>query len=201
MKIKTFLIFLIVLSIAGNDCFAQETTKGKNEITLGYGVLTGVEMANAIFSIWPAIGISIGKDSIQDYYCSFYGAPDLEYHRFLKRWLSVGVSLSVNPISTVIKTKSGRELTWNYYVITLMPRIDFIYLNKGIFSMYSGIQAGAALALFQDRQGGGTVNDFGISPAFHVNLFGMRIGKEIGAFMECGYGFRGIVNFGVSGKF
>ncbi len=34
-----------------------------------------------------------------------------------------------------------------------------------------------------------------------VNLFGIRIGKEIGAFMEWGFGFRGMVNVGISGKF
>lgn len=29
----------------------------------------------------------------------------------------------------------------------------------------------------------------------------IRVGKEIGAYMEWGFGFRGLVNFGVSGKF
>ncbi len=201
MKIKTFLACLVVITITGSACLAQETMKAKNEVRLGYGILTGVEMVNSLYSIWPAIGIKIMSDSISDYTCSFYGVADLEYSRLINRWLSVGVSLNVNPVSSVIKTKAGKEISWNYYVISVLPRVDFIYLNKGIFSMYSGIQAGAALVLWQDRQGSTTSYDSGISAAFHINAFGLRVGKEIGAFMEWGYGFRGVVNFGISGKF
>jgi hypothetical protein len=201
MKSITIVLLALVIMLLGNSVNAQEIQPGKNEITLGYGGLTGVEMANSLFSIWPAIGMSIGKDSIKDYTNSFYGLADLEYLRILKPWLRVGVSLSINPISTIIKTKSGRELTWNYYVFSVMPRIDFIYLRKGIFSMYSGLQGGAALVLWQDKQGSSTITDSGITPAFHVNFFGIRVGKEIGAFMEWGMGFRGVFNVGISGKF
>jgi len=201
MKSKNALLIFLMLALMSNTMNAQETKSGKNEIRLGYGFLTGPEIANSIFSLFPAIGMSIWKDTIKDYNCSFYGVADLEYHRHINSWLSVGASVSVNPISTYIKSKKGYESTWNYYLITVMPRIDFIYMNKGIFSMYSGIQVGASLILWQDRQGSSQISDAGITPAFHLNGFGMRIGKEIGFYMEWGYGFRGIVNFGVSGKF
>ncbi|MEI7982911.1 MAG: hypothetical protein WCI71_14760 [Bacteroidota bacterium] len=201
MKSKTIGLLTIVLVFLTISMKAQEYKPGKNEVTLGYGAFTGVEMANALFSIWPAMGMTIGKDSIKDYNCSFYGVGDVEYLRFVKPWLRVGASLSVNPISTIITTKSGRELTWNYYVISVMPRIDFVYLNKGIFSMYSGIQVGASLILWRDRQGSATFTDSGVSAAFHINAFGIRVGKEIGAYMEWGYGFRGTFNVGISGKF
>lgn len=201
MKIKTFLTCLIVITVAGNACFAQETSLDKNEIRLGYGFLTGPEMVNSLFSLWPAIGVSIFKDTIRDYQCSFYGAADLEYNRFLKKWVSVGVSLSLNPISTLITTKSGINLTWNYYLVNVLPKVTFYYVNKGILSLYSGVEIGAALILWKDRQGSKTTYDNGFSAAFHLNAFGMRVGKQIGAYMEWGYGFRGAVNFGISGKF
>ncbi|MEI7500821.1 MAG: hypothetical protein WCK84_10285 [Bacteroidota bacterium] len=201
MKSKTFLLIALALLVVSNSINAQEIKQGKNEIRLGYGALTAPEMANSLMGIWPAIGITIFKDTIKDYTCSFYGDLNIEYHRHLKPWIAVGAGVSVNPISTFIRTTKGGELTWNYYLITVMPRVDFYYLNKGIFTMYSGIQAGASLILWQDRQGSTVYTDSGISAAFHVNAFGIRIGKEMGAFMEWGFGFRGIVNVGISGKF
>lgn len=201
MKIKSFLTCLIVLTIAGNACLAQEAAQEKNEIRLGYGALTGPEMANSLISLWPAIGISIFKDTLKDYQCSFYGAADFEYNRFLKKWVSVGISLSLNPISTLITTKSDLKLTWNYYLINVMPKVTFYYINKGILSMYSGVEIGAAMILWKDRQGNTTLYDNGFSAAFHVNAFGIRVGKQLGAYMEWGYGFRGVVNIGISGKF
>ncbi|MCX6278046.1 MAG: hypothetical protein NT004_08105 [Bacteroidetes bacterium] len=201
MKSKTILLLMLCFVTLNSSIYAQETKKGKNEIRLGYGVLTAPEMANSLMSVWPAIGMTIWKDTISDYNCSFYGVLSLEYNRHLKPWISIGLSLSVNPISTLIRTKSGNELTWNYYLINVLPRVDFHYVNKGIFSMYSGVQAGATVILWQDRKGSTNSNDTGVGFAFHVNAFGMRIGKEFGAFMEWGYGFRGIVNVGISGKF
>ncbi|MCK9203692.1 MAG: hypothetical protein M0P58_04545 [Bacteroidales bacterium] len=201
MKTKLTILMLISFAIIINTTSAQDKPESKNEIRLGYGVLTAPEMANSLMSVWPAIGMNIFKDTITDYRCSFYGAPDFEYHRHLARWVAIGVSMSVNPISTIIKGKSGMEFSYNYYLLTLMPRVDFYYLKKGIFSMYSGVQVGASYIFWQDRNGGSHTNDSGFSAAFHINAFGIRVGKDIGAFMEWGYGFRGVVNFGVSGKF
>jgi len=201
MKSKTIILLMLCLLTLSASSEAQETKNGKNEIRLGYGVLTAPEMANSLMSVWPAIGMTIWKDTISDYNCSFYGVLSLEYKRYIKPWVSVGISLSVNPISTLIKTKHDKELTWNYYLINVLPRLDFQYVNKGIFSMYSGIQAGATVILWQDREGSTNLTDTGVGFAYHVNAFGMRIGKEFGAYMEWGFGFRGIVNVGISGKF
>lgn len=201
MKRKTLLLLSLSLGLLLSNLNAQEVNQSKNEVRLGYGALTGPEMANALFSIWPAIGIQIFKDTITDYRCSFYGVVSLEYSRRIKPWLNIGITATVNPISTLINSKSGFEFSYNYYLFTLMPRVDFYYINRGIFSMYSGIQVGASMILWQDRTGSSVTNDAGMSAAFHLNAFGMRVGKEIGVFMEWGYGFRGVVNFGVSGKF
>ncbi len=185
-----------------NSAFTQDKPTGKNEFRVGYGMLTGVEMANTIFNIWPAIGVTvISKDTIADYSPSFYGAGGLEYSRHLKPWISVGVSATINPISTYIKSIRGYEYTWTYYVLSVMPRVDFYYLNKGPVSLYSGVQVGASFIFWTDKTGNTTYYDYGVSPAFHINAFGIRIGKDIGGYMEWGYGFRGIFNFGVSAKF
>jgi hypothetical protein len=201
---KKHLLFCLLLTGMAlvNSATAQEKTTLKNEFRVGYGMLTGVEMANAIFSIWPAIGYNaILRDTIADYSPSFYGAGGLEYSRHLKPWVSIGISATINPINTYLKSIRGYEYTWTYYLLSVMPRVDFYYLNKGVVSLYSGLQVGASFIFWNDKTGNTNYYDFGVTPAFHVNAFGIRIGKEIGGYMEWGYGFRGIVNFGVSAKF
>ena len=201
MFTRIILFFSLVIVTVNLSAQSQDLNPGKNQIRLGYGVLTAPEMANSLMSVWPAIGMTIWKDTITDYVCSFYGVASLEYLRHLKPWVAVGISLSVNPISTLITTKHGKELTWNYYLLNVMPRVDFYYLNKGIFSMYSGVQAGATVIFWQDRLGSANMTDSGVTFAYHVNAFGIRIGKEFGAYMEWGFGFRGVVNAGISAKF
>lgn len=201
MKTKTLLSFIIAMTVMTINSVAQQESAGKNEVRLGYGVVTGPEVANALFSIWGTVGYSIMKDTIVDYTCSMYGIPTLEYNRKLNPWLSIGASLSVNPINTFMRGKSGVEFTFTYYQVPIMARIDFHYFNKGLVSMYSGLQGGGNLLIFQDRKGFSTVTDTGFGVAWHVNAFGIRIGKTIGAYMEWGVGYRGIVNFGISGQF
>jgi hypothetical protein len=201
MKTKILFVLFLSMGILYNTVSAQDLPATKNEIRLGYGVLTGPEMVNSLMSMWPAIGIHMLLDTIRDYRCSFYGVASLEYMRIIKPWLRVGISATVNPISTLLTSKSGFEFSYSYYLFTLMPRVDFYYINKGIFSMYSGIEVGASLILWQDRTGSSVSNDTGVRAAFHINAFGVRVGKDIGAFMEWGYGFRGMVNLGISGRF
>jgi hypothetical protein len=201
MKLKHFLAVIVACLLLTTSTMSQVTSSSKNEIRLGYGVLTMPELANTLFSVFPAIGIEIARDTITDYICSAYGVASLEYTRAVAPWCRVGASLTVNPISTIMKTKKGFDLTYSYYVFSLMPRVDFCYVNKGIFSMYSGLQAGVGFIYFQDRQGNSTLTDQGVNFAYHVNAIGIRVGKEIGAYMEWGFGFRGIVNLGISGRF
>jgi hypothetical protein len=201
---KKNLLFCLLLAgmVLMNSAFAQEKTIAKNEIRVGYGMLTGVEMANAVFNIWPAIGVTtISRDTIADYAPSFYGTGGLEYTRHLNPWLSVGAGVNINPVNTYIRSTKGHEYTWTYYCLSVMPRVDFYYMKKSVVSLYSGLQAGACFIFWADKTGNTNYYDFGVSPAFHINAFGIRIGKEIGGYMEWGYGFRGIFNFGVSAKF
>ena len=201
MKTKTILLFTIVILLVSAAAQAQDQDFRKNEVRLGYGLLTGPEMANSLFSIFPAVGVSIWRDTITDYMCSFYGAADLEYNHFFNKWIAVGVSLSFNPISTIIKSKRGKDYSYNYYLINVMPKVTFQYMKKEFISMYSSLEAGGALILWRDRQGFIVQSDAGGSFAFHINAFGIRVGKDIGAYMEWGFGFRGTVNFGISGRF
>jgi len=196
-------IAVVILSLLTGTCSMAQTLSDnthRNEVRIGYGIITMPEMVNSLMTNWSAIGINISMDSVTDYSASLHGIATLEYNRFMNKWLTIGGSLSVNPINTVLKTEHDLTLTWSYYVLNIMPKVNFYYVNKEMFSMYSGIEVGLATIMWSDRQGKTIESDFGATVAFHVNAFGIRVGKQIGGFMEWGYGFRGIVNFGLSAR-
>jgi len=201
MKFKYAVITMCLIALVMN-AFAQENTgkTNRNEVRISYGFLTMPETANSLMSLWTAIGINISMDTVTDYNSSFHGIATLEYNRFLNKWLTLGGSMSINPINTIIKTKSDLTLTWSYYVFNVMPKVNFYYLNKDMVSLYSGAEIGITAIMWSDRQGSTTKNDLGVAAAFHLNMFGIRVGKQIGGFMEWGFGYRGVVNFGVSAK-
>jgi hypothetical protein len=206
MKSKITLVLFTAVLIVSIAAKAQKTENvqsyPKNEVNLGYGMLTGPEVANAmIFPLFTVMGVGIARDTVKDIDPSAYGVVTFSYKRYLKRWVSLGGSASMNPITTHITTKKGLDLTYSMYLFSVMPRVDFYYFNKGYFSLYSGLEVGASFDLYSDRSGNTNANTTGVSAAFHVNAIGMRIGKEIGGFMEFGFGYRGIMNFGISGRF
>jgi len=203
MKLKHLVLNTILLLAIATSAYAQENTgkANRNEVRIGYGLLTMPEVVNSLMTTWSAIGINISMDSVTDYTSSLHGIATLEYHRFLTKWLTLGGSVSLNPINTILRTKSDLTLTWSYYVLNVMPRVNFYYVNKDIVSLYSGVEAGLATILWSDRKGFSASTDMGVAMAFHINAFGIRVGKQIGGFMEWGYGFRGVVNFGLSARF
>jgi hypothetical protein len=201
MKNTHIFTLIMVFGVMTISVYAQEKGhENRNEFRFGYGMVTAPEVANSLLTLWPAIGIKI-LDSITDYNASFHGVANMDYNRKIAKWCTLGGSLSINPVSTIITTKGGLNLTWNYYIFNLMPRINFCYLNREMVTLYSGLEAGAALVFWKDRKGPETLTDTDIIPAYHINFFGLRVGKQIAGFIEWGYGHRGMVNVGVSARY
>jgi hypothetical protein len=81
-----------------------------------------------------------------------------------------------------------------YSALTISPEIDFRYVRKEEFTMYSSVAAG--LTFFSEEiDRSSEKNTHG---DFHLSLIGLRYGKNIGAFAELGFGFKGLLNFGIN---
>jgi len=206
MKTRLTIILFVLLGLLSPSLKAQEkplskTDFQKNEFNLGYGMLTGPEVASAMsFTMFSLIGIGILRDTVKSINPSAYGIVSLNYLRYLAPWVSVGASASINPITMSIKSTHGYDFDYSMYLLSIMPRVNFYYYNHKWMALYSGVEAGVSLDVYNNRSGNGHSISSGAGFAFHVNAFGFRMGKEIGGFMEFGYGFRGVVNFGISAR-
>jgi hypothetical protein len=70
------------------------------------------------------------------------------------------------------------------------------YIATKSFQMYGLLGLGFAIASYPDVD----IKNIPIL-SFHFTPLGLRFGKNIGGFCEIGYGYRGIVNAGLSVRF
>ncbi len=81
---------------------------------------------------------------------------------------------------------------------------DYRYLNKDLVQLYSGIGAGVTLCKNSGTQSGSGDTDVSWDNPylnFQLNLLGVRVGKALAGFAEFGFGYKGMINAGVSYQF
>jgi hypothetical protein len=184
---------------------------GKNEIYISYGILSA-----------SGLGIGLGRTSFnQDFPSSYFynkdkyavktkeippliGALNFGYKRyFVKNKIAVSANITYSQINTNYTHTNTDSLSFKTkdYLIAFMPAFEYHYLNKKIVQLYSGVQLGLFVynQKYQDYKS--EIKHKEINFAFQVDAFGVRVGKQIGGFIELGFGFGGIVKVGISGRF
>ena len=84
-----------------------------------------------------------------------------------------------------------------------MPAINFHYIRTSLFSVYGGGSANAVAWIYKTDYTDNSLNASGIKWmfAYQLTLIGMRVGKDVGGFIEMGCGYQGMVKAGLSLKF
>ena len=85
-------------------------------------------------------------------------------------------------------------------ITTVMPAFNYSYLLRKKSQLYSQVCLGAAFTAhrFYDDK---ARTEHTIDPAFQCTFLGYRLGRRIGFFSELGYGYKGILQLGISGTF
>lgn len=185
-----------------------------SELKVGYGVLSGAEIG---FSLASAIGTGLGASlglAIGDEVSilisgvptnvtitrienddTYYGTAMVGYNFFPARWVSLGFQANYTPVvgSSTVDYSNGTSNSFreSYGIFQLYGRLDFHYVSRPRFQMYSGIMGGY---LFIPQSG-----DSGWVP--HLNLLGFRFGGENAFYTELGLGLSSTLSVGYSRKF
>ncbi len=168
-----------------------------HDIQISYGMFTPDQFMNVSSAMldeqYPE------KRYVRDNY-SGTGALFLTYRHIGKNenWLwgvTAGASATTSEIYNV--GQLAGELKRNF--ITLAFEGEYRYRNQGIVQLYSGIGLGYTYGtetLTTPEQLKYTGNVSGV--AYQVNIVGIRLGTKVAGFAEFGFGYKGIVNFGLS---
>jgi len=200
MKVKLLLPCLLAITVGILPLKAQNNDFARNDVRLSYGIGNVYQMALTSLTVTSTIFIvpfdSAYKSTVKD-----YGTFSFQYQYRVSKLIQVGAAVSFNPGSIDVKYDKGSTSYSTTYFVSVMPRIDFTYVNRGLITMYSGLALGATYYSIRNNYSNQPDNvNSGLLFGFQVNGIGIRVGKNIGGFAEFGFGCLGIVNLGFSAK-
>ena len=203
MKGKAFILCLGLLIVTSTVSKSQQlNTIRKNDIRLSYGTATLPMAAVGFGGMFISIGHAIIHDSILSSTLTSFGSLSFQYQYIFGKVLRFGGMITYQPIVDKYLFKKGEHTqTDSYNIFTLMPRVDFAYLNRGIFSLYSGFAVGLMVSTYNHNYSWQPdISGIDANVAFQLNAIGIRVGKDLGGFIEFGTGFQGLINLGFSAK-
>ncbi len=198
MKAKVALLIICLFSFSFLN--AQEKNR-HNEISAGYGIVTSDEALGVTSSILTTI-ITLANANRQNMHWT--GTYFLGYKFRAGKLFPLGISVGYERMTSDLVDKDqtliGKE---RGQYITIMAEGAIRYVNKHIFQMYSGLAAGYTLASSDVTLESGEDSDTDHFNHFNfqVNVIGIRLGTTVGGFLELGFGYKGIVNLGLSCQF
>ncbi len=198
MKKLITLAFIAILASTFSTVKAQDKPLGKNEISAGYGILSYPEMFDEFSGFWSNV---FGSDSIKSVTGPNYGTLSFGYQRTLGKVISLGVTASINPILSNLVYKKGTTGTSAEMAFSLMPKMEITYVQHGVFAAYSAIAVGVSYLTRKVNNDNGTTESGTLwRVGYQVSLVGLRVGKNVGGFLELGFGYQGICRLGLSAK-
>lgn len=187
------LITSTVLILAALDVPAQTT--GKHEIQIGVGLHSDEAVIPHMLENFVNVLFGWSPTSIEPK--TFL---NISYRYRLKPKFSLGVTTGYR--SRTYDKKHDRSGTYGYKTKSAVMAFEcvFHHYHKPNIAVYS--LAGLGSYFTQDQSiiyPDQTYSDAAMT--FQATPLGIRFGKTVGVFAELGYGYKGILNFGISGKF
>lgn len=202
MKKIILLICLVLFLFAGSMAQKADLNSDfpRNDVRISYGMTTVNQIALTMLVATSSIFI-IPLDTALRISVNGYGAFAFQYQYRLSKLIQLGALVTYNPGSFEIRYDKGTTSYTSSMFLSFMPRVDFTYIRKPLFTLYSGIALGATYMLFRNNYTNQPDDvSSGVSFGFQLNGIGIRVGKDIGGFLEIGFGSQGLFNFGVSAR-
>ena len=163
--------------------------KGRHEIAVGSGLLSGREIAIRV-GLEEASTVSSVSPT---YYIS--------YRYFVGRRFAIGVTAGIQAIKGVSNqdNQSGSVYSFSDKCTTVAFEMTNMYMQRKIASWYTRFGVGISFISEVQDYGinGGITKKFNLLN-FQYTPFGVRIGKSIAGFLELGIGYKGLVQTGLS---
>ena len=196
------------LILFSNISFAQ--SQGTSEINVSLGVVTFEDFRISIEDVSSSLVTSLISGQELTYsdggrltgYTVHYG------YAIKDQWM-LGASLAYQTVNRklLVDTKESGESSSAVYSFGI--ETNYRYISNPNFQMYSGLGAGYAFGntsftiddstlAFKDENN--TTNSIDYF-TFQITALGFRVGKKLAVFAELGFGYKGILNGGISYQF
>jgi hypothetical protein len=191
---RTLLFATFVASLLNNS-YSEAQTMSRNEVQIGAGIYANEHVA---------------MDMLENFVRSLFGSEpktlepktmaNLSYYYRVKPKIAVGMGIGYNSAEYRGMHEKANKPGYRTKTAVMAFEMKLYYKEKDNVSLYGGAGFGNfyrqdQLISYPDQ----TYSDTAIT--FQITPLGIRLGKRVGAFVELGYGYKGIANVGVSGRF
>lgn len=189
--------------------FSYSQTQGTSEFNISLGIATLEDFRTTIQDATTSLIVSaVSGDKITHTDGSSQMGYTARYSYAIKdRWI-LGAALTYQTIKGKILVNDIESGGSSSKVYSFGIESDYRYVSKPSFQMYSGLGLGYAfgettfdlgnkLEFKDSKEDSSSINYF----TFHLTALGFRVGKELAAFAELGFGYKGIINAGLLYQF
>ncbi|PXW18318.1 outer membrane protein with beta-barrel domain [Chryseobacterium sp. CBTAP 102] len=189
---------IFIYSLIFNACMLNAQQKGTSEIKIGYGVLSSNEIGK-VFSDIITAPFSYAEPKATDEKHS--GALFIGYNYAIKDNWTIGTDLVYERYTASVKDQNHIIASQKNDIYTLAVNSTYSYISKPKFRMYSGVGLGYTFSnekLSPNQSDVQSMYSKNSSFNFQVIGAGVRIGGKLAGFAELGFGYKGIINLGIS---
>lgn len=202
-KYNKALLFCAMATIASATAIGQEQ---KHELRAFYQDGLTMTLGSFMFDgFFDGLSAGLGGYNLESRDYTLIGGFGAGYRYQISKRFKVGADIGYQPIeSQVVFKKAGNpdiSLTRKKKHLFLMPKGEFVYFSKSLFSLYGSASLGIIYYNWEQIGSNGTQSGDMTSVAFQVNPIGLRVGKAFGGFMEFGAGFQGFLQMGLNYRF
>lgn len=189
---KKIVLSILILTTVCLGLSAQDLKR--HEINLGVGILSSNQFIDALTQvIVSSIPYNVKLEN-----STSYGAIHVAYRYSIIRRLSLGgifVYDYNNADAVQMDIKRGK---FNNHYITLAAEVDFKYIDREKFKLYSLVGVGATLLhqVYHDNFISNTEKNSNVFFNFQITPIGIKFGNTFGGLAELGFGYKGIITAG-----
>jgi len=184
---------LVAFALISSYSAAQ--TVSRNEIQIGAGLYANEAVVTDIIENFIRALFGSGPKSLEP-----KTLANLSYYYRIKPKIAIGMGIGYNSTQNAGIHKQNSKPSYQTKTAVMAFEMKFFYQEKEHLSLYG--KAGFGNFYRQDQMTSypdEIYSDAAIT--FQATPLGIRFGKKVGAFAEIGYGYKGIINLGVSGRF
>lgn len=184
---------MIICVLASYSSIAQ--LPNRHEIQIGGGAYANEAVVTDVLENFVRSLFRVGPKSIEP-----KTMGTLSYYYRIKPKVALGLGFGYNSSQYRGMHEKSNKPGYQTKTAVMAFEMKFFYQEKDNVSIYGA--AGFGNFYRQDQMT--SYPDENYSDAaitFQATPLGIRLGKKVGAFVEIGYGYKGIVNLGLSGRF
>jgi hypothetical protein len=172
----------------------------QHDLSVQFGFISIDQFAD-IFENFLTVIITLGNFYKED---TTYGAvPFLTYHHSANGRFGFGGAVGYYTSKGNLVREGGDVVAGDFKETNVIAaaELDYHWIMRPAFQLYSGAGFGLRIRRGNYADGIETATTTKALPTFHLNALGVRFGRKVGFFAECGVGYKGVLAAGINAQF